>query len=136
MSIKRICLSLIFLVSLHVNAQKIQYKDGSVTVDGTECLTYTKGPTHVEVTTLDGNHTVLLKYIRTGEGPNGGLYYKIIFVQQQKSLTTRSYNFTKKLLVKKLMQSNVLNDCKIDESKIDRFILTYDENIEEQLIRR
>lgn len=127
---------MIFLVSLHVNAQKIQYKDGSVTVDGTECLTYTKGPTHVEVTTLDGNHTVLLKYIRTGEGPNGGLYYKIIFVQQQKSLTTRSYNFTKKLLVKKLMQSNVLNDCKIDESKIDRFILTYDENIEEQLIRR
>ncbi len=104
-------------------------------VDGTECLNYDISPNNVEFTTNDDSQTIILKFIRTGIGQNGGLYTKVVFVEQDKSFTSKSYIFNKKILVKKLLSNKVLKDCKIDETKIDKFLMKYDEKIEETLIR-
>ena len=78
---------------------------------------------------------IILKYIRTGVGQNGGLYTKVIFVEQKKSFTSKSYIFNKKLLIKKLLSNKVLKDCEINQNKIEKFLIKYDEGIEETLIR-
>ena len=100
-----------------------------------ERLDYISSSTNAEIITKDGNQTIILKYIRTGVGHNGGLYTKVVFVEQEKSFTSKSYIFNKKLLVKKLLSDAVIVDCGIDESKIDKFIMKYDEGIEETLVR-
>lgn len=134
---KKLCLALLVLlcasgVSL---AQDIKFKKGKVLVDGEECMTYDSSASVVEFNTKNGDQTILLKFIRTGVGPNGGLYSKVTFVEQDKSFTARSYIFNKKLLVKKLILDEVMIDCQVDESKIDKFLMRYDEGIEETLIR-
>ena len=133
---KKVLFTLIFVCAFGtINAQKIKFKNEKVMIDGIECLNYTKDLNNIEFTTNDDSQTIILKYIRTGVGFNGGLYIKVIFVEQEKSFTSKSYIFDKKTLVKKLLSDKVLVDCKIDESKIDKFLLKYDEGIEETLIR-
>jgi len=134
---KKIALLFIMLMSVGMTqAQKIKFKKGKVFIDGKECLLYdSSDPNNVEISDLDGNQTVLLKFIRTGVGQNGGLYTKIIFVEQKKSLTSKSFVFTKKLFVKKLLKSGVLRDCKFDTRKIDKFIMRYDEKVEERPVK-
>ena len=118
------------------NAQKIKFKKGKVLVDGVECLNYdSSDPNQVMISTLDNSQTIFLKSIRTGVGQNDGLYSKVVFAEQKKSLTSRSYIFTRGILVKKLISNKVLDNCTIDPSKMDNFILRYDEQIEERLIR-
>lgn len=132
---KIIALVLFFFVGANLFAQSVKFKDDKVFVDEKECLNYSSDANNIELTTIDGKQTIFLKFIRTGEGFNGGLYTKIIFVEQNKSLTTRSYIFTKKILVNKLLSNNVIVDCAINEESIDKFILKFDEKIEESLIR-
>lgn len=125
---------LIILISIcafgTVNAQKIKFKKGKVIIDNVECLNYDSSPNNVEYTTSDGKQSIILKYIRTGIGQNGGLYTKVIFVEQDKSLSCRAYLFNKKSLVKKLLSSKVLLNCQINNKKIDTFLKRYDEKIE------
>lgn len=133
---KTLLLALLFMGAMAtVNAQKIKFKKGVVTVDDVECLNYDSSATNVEYNTLDNSNTFILKFIRTGVGQNGGLYTKVVFVEQNKSFTSKSYIFSKSLLVKKLIADEVLKDCSIDESKLDKFILKYDEGVEETLVR-
>lgn len=132
-------LLLLIFISLSINtitAQKAEFKKGKVFVDNKECLEYKKSDANnIEISTLDGTQTIYLKYIRTGIGHNGGLYTKIIFVEQDKSFTSRSYIFTKKILVQKLLADEVVKECMIDEEQINKFLMKYDEKIEESLIR-
>src|SRR5690606_1802768 len=101
--------SLLLSTTTLLPAQNISIKKNVVTIDGKECLNATNSdPNHVEITTLDGQQTILLNFIRTGYGPNKGLYTKVIFVEQNLSLTSQSYIFTKKLLIKKLIQDKVI----------------------------
>tara|TARA_R110000850_G_scaffold180700_3_gene306191 strand:+ start:391 stop:801 length:411 start_codon:yes stop_codon:yes gene_type:complete len=133
---KLLVFTLIFAGTLGtLNAQNIKFKKGDVLIDGVSCLDYTSSSTNAEIITKDGNQTIILKYIRTGVGHNGGLYTKVVFVEHEKSFTSKSYIFNKKLLVKKLLSDAVIVDCGIDESKIDKFIMKYDEGIEETLVR-
>jgi len=132
---KKLIILLVLISFGSVQAQKIKFKKGTVTVDGVECLKYESDASNVVITNLDDSQTIFLKFIRTGVGHNGGLYTKIIFAEQEKSFTSKSYIFTKKLLVKKLIKDNLIKECKFDASKIDKFIMRYDENIEESLIR-
>lgn len=120
----------------NVNSQTVKFEKEKVLVDGKECLlNNSSDANNIELTTNDGKQTIFLKFIRTGIGHNGGLYTKIIFVEQNKSLTSKSYIFTKKLLVNKLISDKVLVDCVINTDSIDKFILKYDEKIEESLQR-
>jgi len=133
---KILLLTLLFIcVSGTVNAQKIKFKKGKVIIDSKECLNYESSSTNAEISTEDDKQTIILKYIRTGVGQNGGLYTKVVFIEQDKSFTSKSYIFNKKLLVKKLISDKVLIDCKIDESKINKFVMKYDEGIEKTLVR-
>tara|TARA_R110002012_G_scaffold321969_1_gene552943 strand:- start:75251 stop:75454 length:204 start_codon:yes stop_codon:yes gene_type:complete len=54
----------------------------------------------------------------------------VTFLEQKISFTSKTYIFTKKDLIKKLIQSKVLVDCNLIEDKIENFVLKYDENIE------
>ena len=118
-----------------LHAQKIKFKKGVVTVDGEECLKYSTSLSNITISSLDESQTIYIKYIRTGVGESDGLFTKIIFVEQEKSFTSKSVIFTKKYLVKRLIQDNVIKECEFDKSKIDRFMMLYDEKIEENLIR-
>lgn len=134
---KKITLLLLMLMSIGIlQAQKIKFKKGIVFIDGKECLKYdSSDPNNVVISNLEESQTVYLKFIRTGIGQNGGLFTKIIFAEQNKSFTSRSYIFTKKLLINKFLTDGILNDCIFDISKVDTFIMRYDENIESTLIR-
>lgn len=124
------------VTAISAQAQSIKFKNDKVLVDGAECLIdNSTNVNNIELATNDGKQTILLNFVRTGAGSNGGLYTKVIFVEQQKSLTSRSYIFTKKLLVSKLLSDKVLVDCAIDENAIDKFIMKYDEKIEDALLR-
>ena len=114
-------------------AQKIKFKKGVVTVDGTPVMNYDASLTIVELSSLDDKNTIILKQIRDSEFTNGEVYSKITFIPQKKHLTSRSYIFTKKLLVKKLLKSKII-DVKgtFNESKIDNFIARYDEKVEKE----
>ncbi len=135
---KKIIFLLLFSVGTSglIQAQKIKFKNNKVLVDKVECLSYdSSDPNNVVISTLDDSQTIFLKFIRPGIGRNGGLFTKIIFVEQEKSFTSKSFIFSKSLLVKKLINDKVIKDCAFDESKIDKFITRYDENIEDTLIR-
>ncbi|WP_236554692.1 hypothetical protein, partial [Flavobacterium sp. 9AF] len=58
------------------------------------------------------------------------LYNKIIFLDKKLSFTSKSYIFTKKLLIKKLLADKTLNECKLDSEKVEKFVMKYDENVE------
>jgi hypothetical protein len=116
-------------------AQSVKLKKGNVFVDDQVCMTYDADMKSATFKTPDGGQTVVLKFIRTGVGENDGLYTKVVFVEQGKSLTTRDYTFTKKLLIKSLVSKELLKDCVFDPSKIDLFIEQYDERVEENLTR-
>jgi hypothetical protein len=133
---KKALLSLLVLISISfAQAQNVKFKKGIVYSNTNECLRYSESANVVELKSIDGTQTVLLKFIRTGVGPNEGLYTKVIFVEQNKSFTSRSYIFTKKLLVSKMIFDGLLTDCIYDYTKLDVFIAKYDERIEETLIR-
>jgi len=113
-----------------IQAQKIQFKKGIVLIDGKECLKYDNSdPNNVVISNLEGTQTIYLKFIRPEVGHNCGLYTQIIFVEQNKSFTSSSYIFTKRLLIKKFLKNGIINDYKFDVSKIDKFIMRYDESI-------
>ncbi len=130
---KILLITLIFICALgNVNAQQIKFKKGKVLIDKNECLTYSSESFGVELSTVDGTQTILLKNLRTG---SDDLYVKIVFVEQKKSLTSITDAITRKSLVKKLLSSKVLTNCTIDENQIDKFIMKYDEKVEDSLIR-
>ncbi len=132
---KRIILITLVLISaLQVaNAQKIKFKKGVVTADGKPILNYENSILTKEFTTLDDAQTIILKFIHDSEYTNGETYCKVIFVEQNKSFTSRSYIFTKKILVKKLLKSKLIDaNGNFNSSKIDKFIMKYDEKVEDQ----
>lgn len=133
---KKALLSLLVLITISFSqAQTLKFKKGIVYSNTNECLRYSESANTVELKSIDGTQTILLRFIRTGVGQNEGLYTKVIFVEQNKSFTSRSYIFTKKLLVSKMMMDALLVDCIFDYTKLDLFIAKYDERIEETLIR-
>ena len=82
---------------------------------------------------LEGNEIVFLKYIHDTKIHDTyvSLYNKITFIQQKKSFTSKDYIYTKALLVKRLINEKILENCKINSSKLDVFIMKFDENVED-----
>ena len=112
-----------------VNAQKVKFKDGVGFVDKQACLTYEgQYMNNVLIQTMDGKQTFYIKYL---EDKFGKTFTRITFAEQKKSFDYRSFNWNKKYFVNKLIESGLLNSCDFDESKIDQFILRYDESIDD-----
>lgn len=130
---KKIILFLMLASIGVLQAQKVKFEKRSVFIDDVKCLKYdASDPNNVMISDLEGKQTIYLKFIRTGVGHNGGLYTKIVFAEQKKSFTSQSYIFTRKLLVKKMIKDELIKNCTFDESKMDKFIMRYDENVKER----
>ncbi|MEO1435984.1 MAG: hypothetical protein AAFV80_10635 [Bacteroidota bacterium] len=77
--------------------------------------------------------TITLSRSITGEGDNLGEYTKVVFVEQGKSLTTRSQMYTTSSLMKQLERSGLVEDCQFKQEQLDTFIEEHHEQIEENL---
>ena len=120
-------LSLLFSSSF---GQDIDFKKGVVLINGKECMKMSKeDAVSISFTDMEGNDMIFLRFIHNSKF--GKLYNKVTFIDQKISFTSQSYIYTKKLLIKKLIINNVIQDCRINVESLEKFILKYDENIEE-----
>ena len=118
----------IFLTFSIVYCQDIQIKKDVVYVDGKECLKTSGDASNVSFLDLNGNEIIFLKFIHNSK--YGALYNKITFLDQNISFTSKSYIFNKKILMKKLLNDKTLNNCQLDDEKVGKFAIKYDENVE------
>jgi len=130
---KKALLFLLFLNSFAIFSQDVNFKKGIVYVDGKECMKYDSGATNVTFQNMNGDDIMILKFLRP-DGTQSSLYVKVIFIESRQELTSKSYIFTKKLLVEKLLKSNALQDCALNEEKVGNFVLKFDEKIEDRVI--
>lgn len=121
-----VCIALCAISIL--NAQKIKIKKDIVYLDGQECLKVSGDPNNVSFSDLEGHELFFLKFIRNTR--YASLYTKVTFFDDDLSLTSSSYIFSKKLLIKKLLLDGTLKDCKLVSDKVKRFVQKYDENVE------
>lgn len=130
MNTKNYLFLIVLLQSFFIgSAQDVRFKKGIVYVDDKECLKYDSDANNVSYQSLEGEDLFVLKFIRVG----GILYTKVVFVESQMHLTSENYIFSKKLLVQKLLKSNVIENCTLNEEKIANFIVKFDEKVEERL---
>ena len=133
MKLNHLVLSLIFILFTSItHAQNIKIKKDVVYVDSKECLTIGGDANNVSFYDLNDNEIIFLKYIH--DSKYGSLYTKITFLDSKLSFTSKSYIFTKKLLIKKLIQDKTLKNCQLIPEKVERFVLKYDENVEQDNI--
>ena len=125
---KRFLTLSLFLISLIGYSQEIKIKDDIVSIDGKECLKIGGDANNVSILDLEGNEIIFLKFIHNSK--YGKLYNKVTFLDKKLSFTSMSYIFTKKLLIKKLLDDKTLNECKLDSEKVEKFVMKYDENVE------
>ena len=129
MTLKHILTGLFFMLSLSiVSAQKIKIKKGVIYVDGEKCLTTDGDPVNISFYDADGEEIVFMKYM--DDKRDGETYMKVTFLDQKLSLTSKSILFTRKMLIRRLLATKTIENCKLNEDKVERFILKYDENIE------
>ena len=133
MKLNHLVLSLIFILFTSItHAQNIKIKKDVVYVDSKEYLTIGGDENNVSFYDLNDNEIIFLKYIH--DSKYGSLYTKITFLDSKLSFTSKSYIFTKKLLIKKLIQDKTLKNCQLIPEKVERFVLKYDENVEQDNI--
>lgn len=127
---KKNLLTLTFLLLSYIGfSQDIKFKDDFVLIDGKECLKINDSdPNNVSILDLQGNEIVFLKFIHNSRYAR--LYTKITFLDQKLTFTSASYIFTKKLLIKKLLADNTLENCALNKEKVEKFVMKYDENVE------
>ncbi len=126
----KLALILWMLVAGHYTwAQEIEVKKNIVSIDGKECLKIDKKDlNNVSISDLTGNDLVYLKY---ADDRFGRRYNTIIFVAANKSLYTQQFIYVNaKMLIKRLMDNHVLENCIINDAKVDNFITKYNENVQ------
>lgn len=134
MKIKYLLLLFAFIFTTgFVHAQKIKIKKKIVYIDGEKCLEIGGDANNVSFFDLDGNEIIFLKYIR--DSRYADLYTKVTFLDKKISFTSKSYIFTKKLLIKKLLSDRTLKDCQLNQDKVENFVLKFDENVENEQIK-
>ena len=127
----KLILLLVFLgLNLNVFAQEVKIKKDVVYVDGVESLKVGGDMNNVSFYDLEGNEIIFMRYIH--DSKYGSLYTKTTFLDINKSFTNMTYIFTKKDLIKKLIENKVLVNGKIDPEKAERFITKYDEQVEKE----
>ncbi len=130
---KKVVLLLIFSLAFTLNGlcQDITFKKNIVLIDGKESLKVDdRDPNNVSFIDLAGNELFFLKFIHNSK--YGTLYTKTTFLNQKLTFTAQSYGFTKKLLLKKLLADGTLANGALIPDKVERFVLKYDEKIEDR----
>ena len=129
MKLKHTLTLLFFTLTISmIQAQKIKIKKGVIYVDGETCLSTEGYPINTSFYDVDGEEIIFMKYL--DDPKDGQRYSKVTFLEQKISFTTKSYVFTRKMLLRRLLAGKVIENCKLNPEKIERFILKYDENIE------
>lgn len=126
---KKIALPILIMLSvIFLKAQTIDVKKNIISIDGQECLKLDKSdPNNVSIADLNGNDLVYLKFNRD---KYGALYNTVIFLSTKQSFTSKRFIYTAKLLVKRMAEFHLLEDCKINPAKLDNFIMKCDENVQ------
>jgi hypothetical protein len=120
---------IVFLSTKSSFCQSFDIKNNIVFIDGKECLKISSSdPNNVAILDADGNEIIFLKFIH--DSKYGSLYNKIIFLDQKVSFTSKTYIYTKKNLIKRLLAEKVIENCKLNSEKIEKFILKFDEDVE------
>src|SRR5689334_1342032 len=98
---KKILLSVsTVLLSYIAFSQDFDIKKNSIWIDGKECLKINDSdPNNISFYDLQGNELFFLKFIHNSI--YGSVYTKITFFDPKLSFTSKSYIFTKKILLKK-----------------------------------
>ena len=126
---KNIILSVALVMSVAAFGQDVSIKNGLISIDGKVCLKLAdKDLNNVSILDLGGHEIIFLRFIH--DSKYGSLYNKITFIDQKLSMTSKSYIFTKKLLIKKLAVDNTISDCKLIPENVEKFVMKYDENVE------
>lgn len=129
MKIKHLFAALLCMTFINViQAQKIKIKKGVIYVVDEKCLTTDGDPVNISFYDLEGEEIVFMKYL--DDKYDGDTYVKVTFLDQKLSFTSKSYIFTRKMLIKRLLETKTIENCKLNQDKVERFILKYDENIE------
>jgi len=131
-NIKIFTLLVLLLSSYLTFSQDVNFKKVIVYIDGKECLKYDSDSNNVTFQNLKGDDIMILKYVRP-DRTQESLYTKVIFLESHQEFTSKSYIFTKKVLVEKLLKSNVLVNCELLEDKVATFVLKFDEKVEDRL---
>ena len=126
--LKNILTILLLVLSINtILGQKIKIKKGNIFIDGTKCLSTDGDPLNISFYDIEGEEIIFMKYLDTKYGEN---YMKVTFLDQKLSLTSKSIVFTRKMLIRRLLATKTIEDCKLNPDKVERFILKFDENIE------
>ncbi|WP_223032930.1 hypothetical protein [Hanstruepera marina] len=129
MKLKHIITILITITFVNITqAQKIKIKKGVIYIDDEKCLTTDGDPLNISFYDLEGDEIVFMKYL--DDKRDGESYMRVTFLSQKKSFTSKSILFTKKMLIRRLLDTKTIDNCMLNEDKVDRFILKYDEDIE------
>ena len=126
---KKALVILLFLSSFAVFSQDINFKKGIVYIDGKECMKYDSDGGNITFQNMNGDDMMIIKYLRP-DGTQQSLYTKVIFIESRQELTSKNYIFTKKALVEKLLKSNALENCALNDEKVANFVLKFDEKVE------
>ena len=111
-----------------IQAQKIKIKKGVIYVDEEKCLTTDGDPINISFYDSDGEEIIFMKYL--DDKRDGESYMKVTFLDQKLSFTSKSIIFTRKMLIRRLLNTKTIESCKLNKDKVERFILKYDEDIE------
>ena len=131
MNLKYIVTVILIMLSISIiNAQKIKIKKGVIFIDDVKCLSTDGDPVNISFYDIDGEEFIFMKYL--DDRRDGENYMKITFLDQKLSLTSKSFIFTKKMLIKRLLSSKTIENCKLNPDKVERFILKYDEDVERE----
>jgi hypothetical protein len=127
---KKILLILLLFVTGNVAfSQDFDIKKNVVYIDGKECLKFhVSDPNNVSLLDMDGHEIIFMKYIHNT--PYATVYNKITFLDQKMSFTSKDYIYTKKLLIKRLLNEGIIKDCKLNVEKVESFVMKFDENVE------
>jgi|GEM_PF-7002228 len=120
------------LISCFVFSQEIKFKDSLVIIDGNECFKIREYDTYkFSILDLEGQEIIILELIEHRKYDKR-LYNKITFVNSKIYFTTR-YLYTRRTLIKKLLDNDVISHCKLIPKQVEKFAVKFDEGLEKKL---
>jgi len=108
-----------------VSGQNIKVKKDKVWIDGIHTLNYHGSLNGTTFKTVEGKELFFLSHHT--ETQTLPAYTKLIFLTQSKMVTNTQVVFTRKILIKTLLDEGILVNGNVVEEKIDNFILKYNE---------
>lgn len=119
--------TLMLLVATMTFAQDVNLKKGIVYVDDKECLKYEgKENPGYTFTNQAGDELFFIGFASDYKGT----YWRVTFLKQKTKMTYRVAFISKKAFIQRMVKDGLLNNCNLNEEKLENFIAKYNERIE------